>query len=60
MNQETTKLHELDLDLIEQYGFLENNEVDLSKKDFVKHDVVEFAGDYVSRLLQSASEYTNK
>lgn len=49
--EETNPNHELDLGLIQKYGFLSNNETPLSKTDFLTAEKVNICQDIASDLF---------
>lgn len=48
--------HELDLDLIRQHGYLDNTEVELSKKDFLTDEKVEVGNKIASQLFRNSDK----
>jgi hypothetical protein len=52
MGNEKNSNQELDLDLINQYGFLNNNEVKLADKKFLTNEKLAIVGEIVSELFE--------
>lgn len=52
MSNEKNTNHELDLELIQQYGFLSNNEVKLADKEFITDEKLNVVSEIVSELFK--------
>ena len=56
MKQEKNPNHELDLELIEKYEFLSNNEVKLADKKFLSNEKVKGCAEIVSGLFKMSAD----